>query len=176
MIVCAGRTEAFEFAKPIGVGLIESAYNLSQILREEKPSSVLFVGSCGSYGELEILSSFFGSSATQVEQSAVLDMAYTPIENKIIKNVSHETIVNSSNYITTDKNVSAKFLDIGLSAENMEFYSVLWAAREVGIDAKGFFVVTNHCFEDARQEYVKNIKMATEIIYDRYKKELKEYE
>lgn len=176
MIVCAGRTEAFGFARPIGVGLIESAYNLSMILREEKPSSILFVGSCGSYGELELLSSFFSSSAVQVEQGGVLGTAYTPIENKIIKNVSHETIVNSSNYITTDKNVSSKFLELGASAENMEFYSVLWAAREAGVDAKGFFVATNYCFENAKQEYAKNIKTATEIIYDRYNKELKEYE
>ncbi len=176
MIVCAGRTELFEFARPIGIGLIESAYNLSRILREEKPSSILFVGSCGSYGELGLLSSFFSSSAMQIEQSVVLNTAYTPIENKIIKNVSHETIINSSNYITTDKNVSSKFLELGLSSENMEFYSVLWAAREAGVDAKGFFVVTNYCFENAKQEYAKNIKTATEIIYDRYNKELKEYE
>lgn len=176
MIVCAGRTEIFEFARPIGVGLIESAYNLSVILKEEKPSTVLFVGSCGSYGKLNIFDSFYCASAFQMEQSFVQGASYTPIENKIFNNVSHETIVNSSNYITTSKNISDKFLEIGADAENMEFFSVLWAAREAEVSVKGFFVVTNYCFENAKEEYAKNIKVATEIVYDRYKKELKEYE
>jgi len=45
-----------------------------------------------------------------------------------------------------------------------------------GGKAKGFFVTTNYCFENAKEEYAKNIKTATEIIYDRYEKELREYE
>lgn len=176
MIVCAGRIETFLFARPIGVGLIESAYNLSAILKDEKPSNILFVGSCGSYGKLAIFDAFYSRSASQIEQSFVFDSAYTPLENRILNNVSHETIINSSNYITTNKNASDKFLALGLDAENMEFFSVLWAAREAGIEAKGFFVTTNYCFENAKEEYAKNIKTATKIIYDRYEKELKKYE
>lgn len=176
MIVCAGRSEVFSFARAIGVGLIESAYNLSRILKEERPKKLLFVGSCGSYGRLSILDSFFSSSAANIEQAYVFDKGYTPLENRIYKSVSHETIVNSSNYITTNKNVSDKFLKLGVEAENMEFFSVLWAARENDIEANGFFVVTNYCFENAREEYTANLKAATEIIYDRYEKELKEYE
>ena len=68
MIVCAGKTEHFSFATPIGVGLIDSAYNLSHIIFDRKPNRILFVGSCGSYGELNILDTFFSSSATQIEQ------------------------------------------------------------------------------------------------------------
>jgi len=44
------------------------------------------------------------------------------------------------------------------------------------VKAKGFFVTTNYCHLDAREEYLKNIKAATEVIYNRYEKELKEYE
>ncbi len=176
MIVCAGRTEAFSFVRAIGVGLIESAYNLSLIFKSEKPSTVLFVGSCGSYGKLGVFDSFYSESAFQVESAYCLGEAYTPLESKIISNVSHETIVNSSNYITSSKRASEKFLALGADAENMEFFSVLWAAREAGVSAKGFFVMTNYCFENAKEEYAKNIKTATEIIYDRYEKELREYE
>ncbi len=176
MIVCAGRTEQFSFAKPIGVGLIESAYNLSRIILENRPKEILFVGSCGSYGEKKLLDAFYSSTASQMEHAFVNGDAYTPIENKILNNVSHETIVNSSNYITCSKDVSEKFLVAGIDVENMEFYSVLWAAREAKIAAKGFFVVTNYCHENAREEYAANLKTATEIIYDRYKKELKAYE
>ena len=95
---------------------------------------------------------------------------------KIQNNVSHQTIVNSSNYITSDEEASKKFLELGLGAENMEFYSVLWVAKKLGIKAKGFFVVTNNCFCDAKTEYIKNLSTAKDIIYDRYIKELKEYE
>lgn len=176
MIVCAGRTEQFSFAKPIGVGLIESAYNLCRIILENRPKEILFVGSCGSYGKKKPLDTFYSSSAAQIEHALADGGAYTPIENKIFSNVSHETIVNSSNYITSNKEISEKFLANGLDVENMEFYSVLWAAREAKIAARGFFVVTNYCFENAKEEYVNNLNTATEIIYDRYEKELKTYE
>lgn len=176
MILCAGRTEQFSFATPIGVGLIESAYNLSKIISEQKPKQILFVGSCGSYGRLNILDTFFSGSATQIEQSYIYENSYTPIENKIINNVSHETIVNSSNYITTEKKSSDMFLKMGIEAENMEFYSIMWAAQRVGIEAKGFFVVTNYCHADGGAEYKNNLTEATRIIYDRYEKELKKYE
>ena len=176
MIVCAGKTEHFSFATPIGVGLIESAYNLSHIIFDRKPNRILFVGSCGSYGELNILDTFFSSSATQIEQSFLYKNSYTPIKNKIINDVSHETIVNSSNYITTDKDASTRYLEMGLGAENMEFYSVLWAAQTAGIEARGFFVVTNYCHQNGQTEYKNNLVKATDIIYDRYEKELKKYE
>ena len=38
MILCAGRNETFDFARPIGVGLIESAINLTKLVLEEKPA------------------------------------------------------------------------------------------------------------------------------------------
>ena len=176
MILCAGRTEQFSFATPIGVGLIESAYNLSKIISEQKPKQILFVGSCGSYGRLNMLDTFFSASATQIEQSYIYENSYTPIENKIINDVSHETIVNSSNYITTDKDASKRYLEMGLGAENMEFYSVLWAAQTAGIEARGFFVVTNYCHQNGQTEYKNNLVKATDVIYDRYEKELKKYE
>ena len=36
MVVCAGRGEEFSFARVIGVGLIESAINLTKICLTEK--------------------------------------------------------------------------------------------------------------------------------------------
>ena len=50
MIICAGRNETFPFAHPIGVGLIESAINLTRMCLFDKPDYLLFVGSAGSYG------------------------------------------------------------------------------------------------------------------------------
>ena len=54
MILCAGRNETFDFAKPIGVGLIESAINLTKLVLEEKPAFLFFVGTAGSYGRYKI--------------------------------------------------------------------------------------------------------------------------
>ncbi len=51
MIICAGRNETFKFAESIGVGLIESAINLTKLCLINKPDSLLFIGSAGSYGE-----------------------------------------------------------------------------------------------------------------------------
>ena len=48
MIVCAGRNETFPFAQTIGVGLIESAINLTRLCLFDKPEYLLFVGSAGS--------------------------------------------------------------------------------------------------------------------------------
>ena len=54
MIVCAGRNETFPFAQTIGVGLIESAINLTRLCLFDKPEYLLFIGSAGSYGEHKI--------------------------------------------------------------------------------------------------------------------------
>lgn len=54
MIICAGNQEVFEFAQSVGVGLIDSAYGLTKLCLEEKPESLLFIGSAGSYGEYDI--------------------------------------------------------------------------------------------------------------------------
>ena len=55
MIICAGRNEIFAFAHPIGVGLIESAINLTRMCLFDKPDYLLFVGSAGSYGNYKFL-------------------------------------------------------------------------------------------------------------------------
>ena len=41
MIICAGRNETFPFAQTIGVGLIESAINLTRICLFNKPEYLL---------------------------------------------------------------------------------------------------------------------------------------
>ena len=42
MIVCAGKNETFDFASPIGVGLIESSINLTKLILFDKPDFLLF--------------------------------------------------------------------------------------------------------------------------------------
>jgi nucleoside phosphorylase len=168
MILSAGNEEIFPFARAIGVGLIDTAINLTRICLFEKPNSLIFIGSAGSYNpnKHKIFDIVTSSSASQIETSFLKKESYTPIEQIITASVSRETIVNSSNYITTDKLSALAFDKLGMEIENMEFYSVMKVAKEFNIPVIGIFVITNYCDKDAHNQYIKNIKQAKQILID----------
>jgi len=163
---CAGQTEQIEFAHPLGVGLVESAINLTRFFMQNSSDEALFLGSCGSYGGLNIFDMIESNIAVNVEISYLLGESFTPINEQVvgIGNVPRGTIINSSNYITSSKKASELFLQKKIDAENMEFFSFLSVAKRFGVKAKGVFVVTNYCYEDAHQEYIKNHKRAIELL------------
>lgn len=157
MFICASG-EKFLFAKEIGIGLVDSAMILSSIVLKENPKELIFIGSAGSYDKsINIFDIFTSSSAMQIETSFITHNSYTPIFNKI-ENVSCETdiIVNSSNYITTDENISKQMLNAGIKLENMEFFSVLRVAQYFKIPAFGIFCITNYCNNNAHNDFIKN--------------------
>lgn len=164
MIVCAGRGEEFSFARAVGVGLVESAINLTQICLTEQVDEIIFVGSAGAYDErIRICDMFCATQATQIESASLTHNAYTPISDhiespKVIScDVSYETlIVNSSNYITTDSAVARKFLQRGVGLENMEFFAILEVARYFGIGCLGIFCVSNHCDAYAHRDFLRH--------------------
>lgn len=177
MIVCAGNNETFDFATPIGVGLIDSAINLTRIMIEEKATSLLFVGSAGSYGNFTPFDIIESAYASNIEFSLITGTAYTPIDNSIEiyhDDVSRETsiMINSSNYITSDNEVSQEYLKLGCELENMEFYSVLKVADDFEIPAYGIFIVTNYCDENAHADFVKNHAYAKSLLSDYVKDKL----
>ena len=163
MIVCAGRNETFKFAEAIGVGLIESAINLTKICLLNKPETILFIGSAGSYGKYEIFDIIESSKAANIELSFLTNSSYTPLEkvlevdNKIQRN---DTIVNSSNYITTDEKVAVQYNEYGIGIENMEYFSVLQVALAFKIPVAGIFIITNYTNENAHKDFIKNHKEA----------------
>ena len=160
MIVSAGNEEIFSFAREIGVGLTETAINLTRICLFDRPSSIIFVGSAGSYNpkKHKIFDIVSSSSASQIELSFIQKKSYTPIDNFVTASVEKEVVVNCSNYITTDK-ISALALDkMGFEIENMEFYSVVKVAKEFNIPVRGYFVITNYCDNNGHQQYLNNIK------------------
>jgi len=174
MIICAGEIEQFEFAKPMGIGLIDTAINLTKECLKNKPNEIIFVGSAGSYGNKQIFDIVQSRISTNIENSFFESGAYTPTVNKIslTGGVSHETIVvNSSNYITTNFNLSKLYLAQNIEIENMEFFSVLKVAKEFNIPAKGIFIVTNYCNRDAHKDFIKNHKKAIELLTNYIKKE-----
>lgn len=51
LIVCAGKSENFSFAKSIGVGLVEASIGLSELVLAQKPEKIIFIGTCGLYNK-----------------------------------------------------------------------------------------------------------------------------
>jgi len=178
IIISSGNEEQFNFAIPIGIGLINSAINLTRLCLFDKPDFLIFIGSAGSYGNKKIFEVIESRSASNIENCFLEKKCYTPLDNVISfsHDVSRETIVNSSNYITMNENISKKYLKLNIELENMEFYSVMNVAKEFEIPTLGIFVVTNYCHKDAHKEYITNIKKAKELLIQRLldKKILKE--
>ena len=163
MIICAGRNESFPFAKSIGVGLIESAINLTKICLENKPDFLVFIGSAGSYGEYKIFDIIESSNAANIELSFFTGDSYTPLDNVIKtnnKSLANDTIVNSSNYISTNENISKRFIEKKIGIENMEFYALCKVAQKFDIDISGIFIVTNYTNKNAHEDFIKNHKLA----------------
>ena len=176
MIICAGNNENFDFATPMGVGLIETAINLTRLCLFDKPEFLLFVGTAGSYGKHTIFEIVESKTASNIELGFLDKCAYTPLENVISTNTTdkQDTVVNSSNYISTCQEKTKKFLDFGVGLENMEFFSVLKVAQEFNIPAGGVFCITNYTNEDAHTDFIKNHQRAKELLTQHVKKRIKE--
>ena len=164
MFICAGKSEQFDFAVPVGIGLIEVTMHLTKLCLSQKPEFLLFVGSAGSYGEKKIFDIVESKTASNIENSFFNAGAYTPLDNMIstAEDVSRETIINSSNYITTDESVAKHYLSKNIHLENMEYFAVLKVAEAFGIPAAGIFIVTNYCNKNAHKDFMDNHKEAME--------------
>lgn len=171
MILCAGNNETFDFALPIGVGLIDSAMSLTRLCLNEKPEFILFVGSAGSYGEYKIHDIIESKTAANIELGFLDNNAYTPIDNVISAQTNGEkdVMVNSSNYITTSEKAMGQFRALGLGIENMEFFSVMRVAQVFGIPAGGVFCVTNFCDANAHRDFIANHGFAKVLLSDHLK-------
>jgi len=176
MIICAGNSENFSFATPMGVGLIESAMNLTRLCLFDKPEFLLFVGTAGSYGEAKIFDIIESKTASNIELAFLNKDAYTPLENVISTNTTdkRDVIVNSSNYISTNEALTRKFLNFGVGIENMEFFSVLAVAKEFDIPAGGVFCITKHTNKEAHADFIKNHDKAKELLEAHVKRRIKE--
>lgn len=168
MILCAGNNETFDFATPIGVGLIDSAINLTRHCLVHKPEFLLFVGSAGSYGEHKIHEIVESKTAANIELSFLDKSAYTPIDNVVSAQTNgvKDVTVNSSNYITTSKKAMGQMRAIGMGIENMEFFTVMRVAQVFGIPAGGVFCVTNFCDANAHRDFIANHGFAKILLRD----------
>ena len=177
MIICAGNNETFDFAQPMGVGLIETAMNLTRLCLFDKPEFLLFVGSAGSYGDTNIFDIIESKTASNIELSFLNKDAYTPLNNVVSTNTEpnkKDVIVNSSNYISTNEELCKKFLPLHVGIENMEFFAVLKIAEEFNIAAGGVFCITNYTNKNAHEDFLKNHEKAKELLALHVEKRIKE--
>jgi len=177
MIICAGNNETFDFAQPMGVGLIETAMNLTRLCMFDKPEFLLFVGSAGSYGDANIFDIVESKTASNIELSFLNKDAYTPLDNVVSTNIEpdkKDVIVNSSNYISTNEELCKKFLPLHVGIENMEFFAVLKIAEEFNIPAGGVFCITNYTNKNAHEDFLKNHAKAKSLLALHVEKRIKE--
>ena len=176
MIICAGNNETFDFAQPTGVGLIETAMNLTRLCMFDKPEFLLFVGTAGSYGKANIFDIVESKTAANIELAFLSNDAYTPLDNVVTTNETNkkDVVVNSSNYISTNDELVKKILKFGVGIENMEFFAVLKVAQEFDIPAGGVFCITNFANKSAHEEFLKNHEKAKELLTTHVKKRIKE--
>jgi len=94
MIISAGRNEIFDFALPMGVGLVDMSINLTKFLcenRQNLPSEIIFVGSAGLYKDGEVFEIYESSLAANIEISSLENKSYSPIEGEIASVVPRGT-------------------------------------------------------------------------------------
>jgi len=173
MIICAGDSEQFSFATPVGIGMVNSAIHLTKLCLFNPPEFILFVGTAGSYGRFKLFDIIESKSASNIENSFFTNSSYTPLDNIIStsSDISKDIIVNSSNYITTDENISKKYLHQNIEIENMEFFAILKVAEALNIPVGGVFIITNYCNSNAHRDFMANREEAmsrlTEYMRDR---------
>jgi nucleoside phosphorylase len=172
MFICAGESETFDFAKPMGIGMIDMSINLTKLCIANPPPFIFFVGSAGSYGKYKIFDIVESKTASNIENSFFNANAYTPIDNMVstADDVSRETIVNSSNYITTDVNLCKRYLSHNITLENMEYFAVIKVAKKFNIPVAGAFIVTNYCNAKAHKDFIDNHKEAMDRLTTYIKK------
>lgn len=176
MIICAGNNETFNFAQPMGVGLVETAMNLTRLCLFDKPEFLLFVGTAGSYGKAKLFDIIESKTASNIELAFLSNDAYTPLDNVVTTNETNkkDIVVNSSNYISTNSELTKNFLKFGVGIENMEFFSILKIAQEFDIPAGGVFCITNFTNTNAHDDFIKNHDKAKELLSEHVKKRIKE--
>jgi len=72
MFICAGDIEQFDFATPVGIGLVNSAINLTRICLMNPPEFLVFIGTAGSYGNKKIFDIVESRVASNIENSFLL--------------------------------------------------------------------------------------------------------
>lgn len=146
----------------LGVGYLEAALNLQQIIQQQKITEIIFIGTAGSYhNNLQI-----GDIVSVTKSSLLLGLnkAYAPIDyesfmasNTDVQFVS--VMCLSSLEITSDeassKQIYQHYQEQYL-VENMELYGVAKVANMNNIPWSAYLGITNYTNANAHQDWLEH--------------------
>ncbi|MCP5496519.1 MAG: hypothetical protein H7A23_18385 [Leptospiraceae bacterium] len=159
-----------------GVGSAESLFNLQYFLHHNKHiHSVVFVGSAGAYphstfkvGDFVYSNKFLSKDIAEIRglakvpailKKSVITNIDPRLKNLVLSNtIFSGTITNSTNYITTVdlemEELVNNLYDVG--AENMEVFSLAYAAYHLSVPFISLKVITNIVGKNGSAEWQKN--------------------
>ena len=152
LVISAGKNEIFDFALPMGVGLVDMAINLTKFLQKR---------AC-------IVADEKGINLKNIDPHylAKIEAKFANLSNPELQNLSQNFSKNPERnlYQMPEKIVFVGSAGLYKDGENMEFYSVLKVAQIFKIPAYGIFVATNFCNKNAHTDFIKNHAEAKKIL------------
>jgi nucleoside phosphorylase len=164
--------------RTIGIGLIDSAINLNQILLNNRDiKNVIFVGTAGAYQnsnlsiydvvqgvKTDLFSLPFYERCSYFPSKMVTSLELNEFENLKKTNVASVLDINASS--ESFKNL---FKDTGFQLEHMELFSVARVAKLLNKKVYSIFSISNIVDENAHEDWKKNNKTASLLAQEKLK-------
>jgi futalosine hydrolase len=151
---------------PLGVGLIEAALGISEVLAQ-KPEAIVLVGSCGAYPgtDLAIGDVVLADEAVLVTEGDLPDIV--PIRSRpplFEMALRHVRVATTTGITVDDARAAAIAKRTGASIENLEAFAVARGCERANIPLAMILGVTNTVGSKGRAEWRANAKrIATAI-------------
>lgn len=174
------------FVEPVGIGLVEAAYKIAEILCKTNMDYLLFVGSAGVQdgAEIEMGSVALPTEIQIVDYDKLRNHSYFPppmetlfstkpgdfISDSMLSEfpfsiLSHGVAFNPLS-ITKSKDRVSMLQDLELSInpyyEQLEIAAIAFAAQKKGIPFLAILGISNYIGEDAHEQWLQNRKIAEE--------------
>ena len=145
----------------VGIGGLIAAASMARLIADVRPPKVLFVGTCGAYGQsLKIGDCIAVSEAVAISIPEIQHKAYRP-KNEIAKWPSTwvlplpEAVVAATPAITMDLD-DAILLAKAASAENLELAGIFAACHQAGVPVAAALAVSNRVGPASHVEWRAN--------------------
>jgi len=150
--------------EPLGIGFLDAALNLQQILNKKKFDHIVFLGTAGSYTrDLDLGEIVSVSAVSLLNFATVLGFGYNPVQYptffaerlfldqklKPVQCLSGLEITNNENFA---QSIVTDYPESGL-VENLELFGVAKVADAMQIPWSALLGVTNYIAKDAHQQW-----------------------
>lgn len=166
--------------KTLGIGYLEAALNLNNILRDINYSRIIFLGTAGAYSDaLSVGDIVSVSSVGLLNCLTIQGQGYLPKEYNSYTSsptIRHSTTVNclSSLEITTSETISKTIIkkspftiQVPL-VENMELYGIAKVAHEHKLPWSALLGITNHTNGNAHLDWKANHEKVSEKLCEAF--------